>query len=283
MHLHKIQSVAMFAKKQQGATLIELMVGITIGLLTVTVSLGALMVSRGVSSTVSDASKMQQQASYAFRVIGQQMRQTAGLTISPMTGAKDDVQWNTFTAPAPPAISGTDTPGNGLAKLSVTYQASREPIYEAADKNTTTNGHLLRNCLGEKPDENAVAPLLQSNFNLDAKGNLTCLDSKGNLQPIIEDVKDFQVTYLQQVLNANDKQPHFRYATASQLTTPADWSNVYAVEICLEIEGTETIDTAGATYKNCSWKKGDTEKSRGNKIRAIYRNTFSIRNQAWPQ
>ena len=275
----------MFAKKQQGATLIELMVGITIGLLTVTVSLGALMVSRGVSSTVSDASKMQQQASYAFRVIGQQMRQTAGLTISPMTGAKDDVQWNTLPPAAPPAISGIDTPGAGEAKLSVTYQASLEPIYESAAKNTTVNRYLLRNCLGENPDPDfkIPAPLIQNNFNLDAKGNLTCIDSKGDPQPIIADVKDFQVTYLQQVLKANDKQPHFRYTTASQLTTPADWSNVYAVEICLEIEGTETIDTAGATYKNCSWKKGDTEKSRGNKIRAIYRNTFSIRNQAWPQ
>lgn len=38
---------------QRGATLLELMVGITIGLLTVAVALGALMVSRGVSGTMT--------------------------------------------------------------------------------------------------------------------------------------------------------------------------------------------------------------------------------------
>lgn len=59
---------------QRGMTLIELMVGLAIGLLTISVALGALMVSRGVSGTVTDASQLQQQASYAFRVMGQQIR-----------------------------------------------------------------------------------------------------------------------------------------------------------------------------------------------------------------
>ena len=63
-------------KHQKGATLIELMVGITIGLMTIAVATGALMISRSVSGTVTDASQIQQQASYAFRVIGQQLRQT---------------------------------------------------------------------------------------------------------------------------------------------------------------------------------------------------------------
>ena len=62
-----------FHSFQSGATLIELMVGITIGLLTVAVATGALMVSRTVSGTVTDASQLQQQASYAFRVLGQQL------------------------------------------------------------------------------------------------------------------------------------------------------------------------------------------------------------------
>ena len=60
---------------QRGMSLIELMVGLAIGLLTISVALGALMVSRGVSGTVTDASQLQQQASYAFRVMGQQIRQ----------------------------------------------------------------------------------------------------------------------------------------------------------------------------------------------------------------
>lgn len=67
---------------QAGATLLELLVGITIGLLTVAVGIGALMISRGVSGTVSDASNMQQQAAYAFRVIGSQVRQAGTIQLS---------------------------------------------------------------------------------------------------------------------------------------------------------------------------------------------------------
>lgn len=67
---------------QKGATLIELMVGIAIGLLVVAVAMGALMVSRGVSGTVSDASAIQQQAAYAMRVIGQQTRQAGSLRLN---------------------------------------------------------------------------------------------------------------------------------------------------------------------------------------------------------
>ena len=49
-------------RKQQGLTLVELMVGIAIGLLVIAVAMGSLMVSRGISGTVSDASAIQQQA-----------------------------------------------------------------------------------------------------------------------------------------------------------------------------------------------------------------------------
>ena len=64
---------------QRGVTLVELMVGIAIGLLVVAVATSALMVSRGISGTVSDASGLHQQAAHAMRVIGQQVRQAGSL------------------------------------------------------------------------------------------------------------------------------------------------------------------------------------------------------------
>ena len=66
---------------QSGATLIELMVGITIGLLTIAVAIGDLLVSRGVSTSVSDVTGLQEQASYAFRIIGQQLRQAGSIRL----------------------------------------------------------------------------------------------------------------------------------------------------------------------------------------------------------
>lgn len=73
--------------RQRGVTLIRLLVGITLGLLVVAVGLGALMVSRGLAGSTSEAAQLQQQASYAFRVIGQQIRQRA--------------QWNCASQPIP--------------------------------------------------------------------------------------------------------------------------------------------------------------------------------------
>src|SRR5256885_14199587 len=67
---------------QKGFTLLELMVGVAIGLLVVAVATAALMVSRGVSGTVSDASGIQQQAAYAMRVIGLQLRQAGSLYLN---------------------------------------------------------------------------------------------------------------------------------------------------------------------------------------------------------
>ena len=67
---------------QRGVTLVELMVGIAIGLLVVAVATSALMVSRGISGTVSDASGLHQQAAHAMRVIGQQVRQAGSLYLN---------------------------------------------------------------------------------------------------------------------------------------------------------------------------------------------------------
>mgnify|MGYP002145104645 CR=1 FL=1 len=69
--------------RQSGVTLIELMVGLAIGLLVVAVAMGALMVSRGISGTVSDASGIQQQGAYILRVVSQQLRQTGSLYLNP--------------------------------------------------------------------------------------------------------------------------------------------------------------------------------------------------------
>lgn len=259
--------------QQKGATLVELMVGIAIGLLTVAAAVGALMVSRSISGTVSDSSQLQQQAAYAFRVIGQQLRQAGGLNIDPTTGPKDIVAFLSLPASTPLPIAGMDSPASNEYKFTTTYQNVQEPTYSGGS--TPTNGYLMRDCLGESHDI-ASDPLITSRFTLDANGNLVCAGN-GNAQPLIGGVKDFRVTYLQQTLDAATLQPQFRYASATALTS-TDWPSVYAVEVCLELEGTEFIDTVGSTYTKCDGSSA----SRGNKLRMVFRNTFYIRNQAWP-
>ena len=71
------------AQFQQGVTLLEMLVGLIIGLLVVAVAMGALMVSRSVTGTVSDASGIQQQGSHILRVVGSQLRQAGSLYLNP--------------------------------------------------------------------------------------------------------------------------------------------------------------------------------------------------------
>ena len=266
---------------QRGATLLELMVGITIGLLTVTVALGALMVSRGISGTVSEASQLQQQASYAFRVIGQQLRQAGSRQLDPTT--TPDVQAK-FYEPAgvvvgfgaSPPITGKASPSSSEYTLAVNYQNINDPVNTSPPSSVPEDGYLMRNCLQEKAAV-ASAPLVSSQFKRDSANNTLMCAGTGAPQAIIQNVKDFTAQYLVQATpGTNDAAPTFKYVDADTAATA--WLNVYAVQVCLELEGTENIDTAGAKYKKCDGSEAD----RGNRLRMVFRNTYHIRNHAWP-
>ena len=264
---------------QHGATLLELLVGITIGLLTVAVAVGALMVSRGISGTVSEASQLQQQASYAFRVIGQQLRQAGSRQLDPLTTpdvhakfyAPNDVPVE-FSGIMP--ISGKDAPGTTEFALEVNYQN----IKELTVLQPTDGEYQIRNCLQEKAEAASVPlPMVSNKFKRNTTdGTLVCAGT-GAAQPIIQNVKDFTIQYLTQATDGTPSAaPTYQYVSAT--TAGASWLKVYAVQVCLELEGAETIDTAGAKYKKCD----GTEVDRGNKLRMVFRNTYHIRNHAWP-
>ena len=280
MSMHSPQPLPL-RTSQRGATLLELMVGITIGLLTVAVALGALMVSRGVSGTVSEASQLQQQASYAFRVIGQQLRQAGSRQLDPETAPDVHAKFYEpiknvpvdFSGVTP--VSGKDNPGTGEYALEINYQN----IKELTVLQPTEGEYQIRNCLQEKAEAASVPlPMVTNKFKRNATDEtLVCAGGSGAAQPIIQNVKDFTIQYLTQATDGDaSAAPTYQYVNAT--TAGASWLKVYAVQVCLELEGAETIDTAGAKYKKCD----GTEVDRGNKLRMVFRNTYHIRNHAWP-
>lgn len=275
----KLHIFSSIQDKERGATLIELLVGLTIGLLTISVGLGAIMVSRGVTTTVSDTTTLQQQASYAFRVIGQQLRQAGG---RPLNAAADPRDAATFVQP--PAVSlsssqpiaGLDTPTASQFIISLRYVNASESIYPSPPSSTPIEGYLIRDCLGSNSGI-ASAPIVLNELRKNGT-DLECSNSTGNVQPIISNLVDLRIRYLQQKLNLADKQPQFRYASAANLG-PTDWPEVYGIEVCLELEGEQVIDTVGASYTKCD----GTTATRGNKLRMVFKNIFHIRNHAWPK
>lgn len=284
---------------QRGVTLIELLVGITIGLLTIAVAMGALMVSRGVSGTVSDATEIQQQAAYAFRVFGQQLRQAGSvkLKLSAAKMIEDDVPalpgeavafetdysdgTNSFVL-SKDTLSGLDTPSSTEYKLTTGFRNYTEPLYTASAPQS-----VQRNCIGA--GETAV--LVQSAFVLfvdpidPTRRELRCQGNAGIPQPIIRNVANFQVRYLMQSA-AGTGSPNLRYVDAATVGAPGSpgWAQVFAVEVCLVLYGNEAIDLpAGSTYTDCD---GATPVDmttlaapRNRRMHLVFRNIYQLRSQ----
>jgi len=269
---------------QQGVTLLELMVGIAIGLMVVAVAMGALMASRSVSGTVSDATGIQQQAAYAMRVIGQQLRQAGSIYLnldntpgqSSAIAASMPVAFEAVVAaagnvngftPATDTLTGTST------SLTVGYRRYKESIFSSTEAQS-----LVRNCLGG-PIDTSADQRLESIFTF-SNGRLLCAGNGAGPQPMVQNVADFQVRYLLQD-NSTPGDTKIQYLSAAALGSD-NWSKVQAVEVCLVLYGDEVIDMpAGSSYSGCNGAVDMTSLAgtRARRMHIAFRNVFQLRSQ----
>lgn len=266
---------------QRGVSLIEIMVGLTIGLLVIAVALGAVLVSRQLSSTTSEASRLQQQASYALRIIGQQVRQAGALRLDLANGRMAPSNGFLTLDPAEPVffdatfVRSTGTLGSSTDRpLQTGYAFYKEQL----TTNSTQPAPQMRDCLGSIPGGTTV----QSAFFLQRatgaiSGELRCAGSNTaeGAHALIANVGDFQVSWLRE--RSVTGEPVVDRVSAS--TAAANWPAIQAVEVCLEMVGSEVIDTGSSTYRPCNWTVGSAETPRGNRLRLVYRNTFQLRTQ----
>lgn len=276
-----------FDSHQQGVTLVELLVGIAIGLLVVAVATGALMVSRGVSGTVSDASGIQQQAAYAMRVIGMQMRQAGSLYLNPNpTGIAAAASEPTYmqavafetqaTGAGLPFNPATDTISAASDTLTAGFRRYKDQVHGSVDEQS-----LIRNCLGG-PDNASPDMIVQSAFQFVAASNeLRCNGNGAGAQPIVQNVAEFQLRYLVQD-NTVPGKATIKYTNTAPTTT-LEWSQVQAVEVCMVLFGNESIDMpAGSNYKTCADANQDMTAltgARAKRMHMRFRNVFQIRSQ----
>lgn len=266
--------------RQTGVTLIELLVGLALGLLVMGVAIGAIIVSRSASGSVSDSTQLQQQASYAFRVLGQQIRQAGSLklelytetppgTTAPLSASAKvgfeygDYDWTKI-------VQGNDAPSATEYALTVGYLNYFEPKV-AGSSDTST---LFRDCLGQggSPQSGgSYLPFIMNNFAL-RNGELVCLGGTPGVtaQAIIGNVNDFQVRYHVQSTAANGA-PSIQRTNAAGV---GNWANVVAIEICLDMVGEATVAVpATSTYRNCQ----DNYVGYGNRVHQVFRNVFQLR------
>lgn len=276
----------MLKARQRGVTLIELMVGIAIGLLVVAVAMGALMVSRGVSGTVSDASGIQQQSTFVMRAIGMQLRQAGSLYLNPNpTSAPADALVMAPVAFETKAVS-TDGTGANFDPVENTLSAPGGGLsagfrrYKEAVHTSPVDQTIGRNCLGGPTDSLInTDQVVESIFQLNGT-ELRCTGNK-NTQAIAQNVSNFQVRYLIQD-NTQPSIPTLKYVNAAAVS---DWLKVQAVEVCVVIFGTEAISMptdGSSTYRDCDNTAVDMTTlsgARNRRMHITYRNVFQLRGQ----
>lgn len=268
--------------RQAGMTLLELMVAMFLGLLVIGMGLSTILLSRTLSATTSDISGLQQQAAFAFRVMGQQIRQAGSLELDPgiVSVPADRVAFLVEYDSISDIISGTDNPTDS-AYLKVGYRNYDETLVNPAGGVQVAS--QLRDCLGEG---GIGVDLIESRFQFkaaggggDATGQLVCTGSGAAPvgQEIIRNVADFQVRYLLQS-NAATSQPQMQRVKASELGSALNWSRVVGVEVCLDMVGDERIDGIdGETYEGCDPDAGQLPY--GGRTHMVFRNVFQIRPQ----
>lgn len=292
-------------KYQSGITLVELMVGVAIGLMVVAVAGGALMVSRSTSGTVSDASQLQQQAGYAFRVIGQQLRQSGSLYLNLNATKNASTEIDRYAlpvafeakatsseagrnfSPVTDTINGTDT------TLTVGYRRYKEPVYPLNDTSPATQS-LSRDCQGGPQDldttDNNSFMRISSAFALNTN-NLVCTGTSGATQPVIGNVANFRIRYLRMTDIASGA-PKIQYVNAAGVGT--NWGQVTGVEVCLVLYGTERMNLPStSSYTDCDgttdvgYTSADATDMSGNAIGAdraqrlhmVFRGVYQLRSQ----
>lgn len=285
---------------QRGVTLMELMVGLTVGLLVIAVAMGGLMLSRGLSGTVSDASSIQQQGAYAMRQIGMQLRQAGSLYLNPdpaEAGVNDVFN---------PVVFETDakSPDGGLDfEQSETFVAADDASFSTAYRRYQDNVFISdnpftisRNCLGGPSDPSPPDPsdppgstppfdaIVQSNFALSGT-TITCSGNGATAQPFIQNVAQFEMSYLLQERDGPGASSTIKYVKASDFDGETDpkWRSVQGVQVCLVLYGIEPVGMpAGSSYTDCDGTSVDMTTlgpERKNRMHVLFRNVFQLRSQ----
>ncbi len=260
---------------QHGLSLIETMVGITVGLLTVLAAVGTLMVTRQGGTTVSESYRLSSAGNATMRLIAATIRQ-AGATELVQAAPGGNVSFGFFTDRAAGAagdqlVSGTEGAGGVPDTLVVSYQHRDDDV--------------TRDCLGNSPG--APPERIDNTFSVTTV-ELRCVGNRGSTgtvigagaQALVGDnanqntqiaVEDFQVWYW--VINAAGQQ---RRVTANNVpaATPLGWPAVDAVEVCLQLRGTAT-NYPTANFTNCA----GTSVANGGRLHQVFRGVYKLRNR----
>jgi type IV pilus assembly protein PilW len=237
---------------QQGTTLIEMLAGLTVGLLVTVTALAMLAFLQINASIQSDSFALQQRGDFALQAIGSQLRQAGAINLQ-AAGQADVVRFSSAYTTA--AVAGADGTTD-------TLQISHEYAPEARD------------CLGNEPDPAQTGASVNSRFSV-LSGQLRCIgsDTRSGNQVIADGVEDFQIRY--GIRRSSALGPQFREEDAQ--TIGARWNEVGEVRVCLQLVGDlRRRNASGPTLRDCQGRAVPQD----GRLRSVVHASFSLRNAA---
>lgn len=253
-------------RAQRGFSLMELMVGLTIGLLVVVAAIGSLVYTQTSSTVVGDSSRLQQTADAVFRNVGFHIAQASAIELD--TSAADPAKvvfsnaYKGYDATRPYGIHGDEGSSGAPDTLRVSYQ----------------DGGTSVDCLGARPTPIPSTANVNTMFSRSSTSDdLMCLGwSNANSQPVASGIRDFQVWYGVRTGIVPGAET-FQFYTANQLSAPPtapNWTAVRTVRICIEVVG-ENANNANPSMTNC---QGTTVTPTDRLLHRVFWRTFTLRN-----
>ena len=271
---------------QRGLSLVEMMVGLTIGLLVVMAAMGTFVINLQASSTVSDSYTLANAGNSAMRLIASNIKQAGAMEMDQNNVTGNGVLFRLGVprgrgALGDALVSGTEGAAGDPDTLTASYQHRL---------NGAVDARVTRDCLGASPGN--VAELITNTFYLNGV-ELRCRGSVNPAAPqaLVGDIDnpsrdvaviDFQVWYwVTNELTRVDPLPLVqRRLDATEVTATGGWgainggwAAVTAVEVCLHLRGAKTGYPSG-TFTNCAGNSTST----GERLHQVFRGTYKVRN-----
>jgi len=222
-------------------------------MMVIAAAMSALIASRTLTGTTAEFAQLQQQGSYALRVMGMQFRQAGSMDPLRDQGTGLHAFEGSYPAHARSMalVHGTDGPGRGSDTVSLI--ARQAPAL--ADH--------LRDCLGNTVKAGAD---MDATFALGPAAELTCTSQRRNAA-LIGNVADFQVGYRVRIAEG------LQLMRADEVDAARQWDAIEAIEICLDLQGSERTPDAAASYTDCQGR----DQALDQRIHLVFRNVFDLR------
>ena len=288
--------------RQRGMTLIELLVGMTVGLIIILAAVASLLIVRTSSRTMIDSAALEQQATLAMLQINQQITQAGGYNA--YLGSTNPDDGTDGNAASPPAIgSGTlgyvnfDTRPIGVSATTPTVSvlgvdgdaAAAPPVSDKLSVSyaVPNDGSPAAGCAGMTAQDAAKTRLeggairIVSTFAVDpvtksltctTEDDLTVPASAASAIPIASNVAYMRVSYLR-VADNGTVTAFSRAADVTNSAVSDPWPTISGVQICLEMMG--DITQSPSAYTDC---QGHSQTPNDGRLHRTVRNTFYLRN-----